>query len=81
MTITLAEEARTRSIESIRQYFEEHMDEDVGDLKAGLLLDFLLQEIGPSIYNQAIADAQTFFRDRTADLDGACYEPEFGYWR
>ena len=81
MAIKLAEEARTQSIESIKRYFEEHMDEEVGDLKAGLLLDFVLEEIGPSIYNKAVSDAQTYFRDRTTDLDGACYEPEFGYWR
>jgi uncharacterized protein (DUF2164 family) len=44
------------------------------------MLEFILKEIGPSIYNGAIADAQTFFRDRVADLDGACTAPEFAYW-
>ena len=37
-------------------------------------------EIAPSVYNAAIADAQTYLRDRVADLEGACYAPEFGYW-
>lgn len=81
MAITLTEQHRARAIESIKRYFEEHMDEEVGDLKAGLLLDFVLEEIGPCVYNRAVSDAQTYFRDRAADLDGACYEPEFRYWR
>lgn len=27
-----------------------------------------------------MADAQTFLRDRLADLEGVCSEPEFAYW-
>ena len=49
-------------------------------LKAGLLLDYCLQEIGPAVYSQAIADAQSYFTGRVADLEGVCHEEEFGYW-
>ena len=80
MAIELSKDARTRSIASIKHYFAEHMDEEVGDLKAGLLLDFFLKEIGPSVYNHAITRAQAYFQEKTVDLDGACYEAEFGYW-
>jgi len=45
------------------------------------MLDFFLEEIGPSIYNKAIADAQAHTHDRVGDLDGVCYEPEYGYWK
>ena len=45
-----------------------------------MLLDFCLQEIGPTVYNQAIADAHAYLHDRLADLDGVCYEKEFTYW-
>ena len=38
------------------------------------------KEIGPAIYNQAIADAQAYFTGRVADLEGVCHEPEFGFW-
>jgi uncharacterized protein (DUF2164 family) len=79
VTIALLKQTRERAILSIRQYFDENMDEEIGDLKAGLLLDYFLVEIGPSIYNRAIADAQTFFQEKVADLEGACYEPEFEY--
>ncbi len=80
MPIQLAPDARKQSLASIQRYFAEHWDQDVGDLKAGLLLDYILAEIGPSIYNQAIGDAQVYLRDRVADLEGACYEKEFTYW-
>jgi len=80
MTITLAEDAQRQAIASLKRYLAEELDQDVGDLKAGLLLEFILKEIAPSVYNAAIGDAQTFLRDRVADLDGACSAPEFAYW-
>jgi uncharacterized protein (DUF2164 family) len=80
MTISLSDHATKQSIASIRRYFAEALDQDIGDLKAGLLLDFVLKEIGPTIYNGAITDAQTYLRDRLADLDGAHSVPEFAYW-
>ena len=79
--IKLAADAEARSLASIKRYFEEHMDDDVGDLKAKLLLDFFLEEIGPAVYNRAIGDAQAVMQGRVADLDGTCYHTEFGYWR
>jgi len=81
MTIKLKEETRLRLIGSIQRYFSENMDEPVGDLKASLLLDFCIKEIGPSIYNQAILDAQSHLQDKVAELDGECHETEFCYWR
>lgn len=80
MTIEISEETRKRLLESIKQYFLENVDEEIGDLKAMLFLEFCLKEIGPSIYNRAISDAQTYMRDKIADMDGSCYEPEFQYW-
>jgi uncharacterized protein (DUF2164 family) len=80
MPIDLPDEARKRAIASLRRYCGEHLDTDVGDLKAALLLDFFLKEIAPSVYNAAIGDAQTYVRDRLDDLEGVCHEDEFAYW-
>ena len=77
----LAVEAEQRSVASIKRFFEEHMDEDIGDLRAKLLLDFFLEEIAPSVYNGAVSDAQAILQERVVDLDGVCYQDEFGYWR
>ena len=79
MAISLPRDVRKRAIESIKRYFAERLDDDIGDLKAGLLLDFFLEEIAPSVYNRAIVDSQAYFQDKLTDLDGTCYEPEFGY--
>jgi Uncharacterized conserved protein len=76
MNISLSEDATKQAIASIRRYFKEELDQEIGDLKAGLVLEFFINEIAPSVYNGAISDAQTFLRDRVADLDGVCAVPE-----
>ena len=80
MAITLPPETKKQLLGSIKRYVAESFEQDIGDLKAGLLLDYVLQEIGPSVYNQAIADAQAYCVARAQDLDGVCFEKEFTYW-
>jgi uncharacterized protein (DUF2164 family) len=80
MTITVSSETQQRMIASIKEYFLEQMDDEVGELKASMLLEFFLREIGPTVYNKAIRDAQTQMQERVADLEGSCHEPEFSYW-
>ena len=81
MTIELSKEARAEAIASIERWFREHMDEPIGNVAAGGLLGFFLEEIGPSIYNRAVADAQERLLARVQELDLEVREDEFGYWR
>lgn len=81
MAIELTKDHRQALILSLKQYLAENLDQDIGDLKTSLLLDFILKEIGPVIYNSAVADAQARIQEMVAELDGACYQPEFTYWK
>jgi uncharacterized protein (DUF2164 family) len=80
-TIELSKQARAAAIASIQRYFEESMTEPIGELPAGLLLNFFVEEIGPAVYNQAIRDAQERLQQRVSDLDGEIYADEFQYWK
>ena len=80
MTITLEPETQARFIASIKRFFAETQDDEIGDLKASLLLEFVLREMGPSIYNRAVADAQARMQDLVLELDSSCYEADAGYW-
>jgi uncharacterized protein (DUF2164 family) len=81
MSIELPREARQQAITSLERYFREHMDEPIGNVAAGGLLNFFLKEIGPSIYNRAVADAQERLLARVQDLDIEVHEDEFCYWK
>jgi uncharacterized protein (DUF2164 family) len=76
-SIVLPEAARKQAIAGLRQYFAANLDEEIGDLKAGLLLDFILTELGPSVYNQGLADARGFFEERSNDLAAILSRDEF----
>lgn len=80
MTIQLPDETRQAAIASIERYFRENMDEKIGNIAAGGLLGFFLEEIGPGIYNKAVADVQERMQARIAELDIEVYEEEFPYW-
>ena len=80
MNIELAKQARADAIASIQRYFEENMAEPIGELPAGLLLNYFLEEIGTVIYNRAIADAQARMVQRMGDLSGELFADEFQYW-
>ncbi|MFQ5568027.1 MAG: DUF2164 domain-containing protein [Rhodothermales bacterium] len=79
MAIALPDETKKALIESIKCYFLEERDEKIGDLQASFFLEFILKEVGPSIYNQAIKDAQSSLQGAVADLDITLHEPELGY--
>lgn len=81
MAIKLKQETERRLLTSIQRYCAANMDEEVGELKAKLLLDFCLREIGPTIYNQAVLDAQAAMQDKIAEIETVCYETEFSYWQ
>jgi uncharacterized protein (DUF2164 family) len=81
MPIELPKDVRAAAIKSIERYFRDELDERIGNIQAGALLNFFLEEIGPSVYNKAVADAQERMQMRAAELDIECHEDEFGYWQ
>ena len=81
MAIELNKEARAEAIKSIERYFEENMEERIGNIAAGALLSFFVEEIGPVIYNQAVADVQERLQAQVSELDIEIHEDEFQFWR
>lgn len=66
--IKLKKEQYDTAVDELQRYFENERDESIGILQAKLLLDFMLETIGPAVYNQAIADMQKFLYDKIDDL-------------
>jgi len=78
--IELSAQVQKDAVASIQRYFDENMTEPIGDMPAGLLLKYFVDEIGPVIYNKAISDAQTRMAQRVDDLNGELFEDAFQYW-
>jgi uncharacterized protein (DUF2164 family) len=81
MAIELSTEQRKEAIASIERYFRENMDEKIGNIAAGALLGYFLEELGPIVYNKAVADVQARIQERVTEVDIEVHEDEFAYWR
>ena len=81
MSIELSKEDRAQAIASIERYFEVNFEQKIGNISAGALLGFVLEEIGPSIYNRAVSDAKERMLSRVEDLEYDIREDEFQYWQ
>jgi uncharacterized protein (DUF2164 family) len=82
MTIDIDKDARKEAIASIERWFAENRDgEKIGNIAAGGLLGFFLEEIGPLVYNQAVTDVQERLQARVSELDIEAHEDPFTYWR
>lgn len=81
MAIELPKEVHKEAVASIERYFRDNMEEKIGNVAASGLLGFFLEEVGPSIYNKAVADVQERMQMRISELDIEIHEEEFQYWR
>ena len=78
MPIQLAPDERIRLLKLIKAHFREQHEDELGDLRAGLVLDFFLELLAPAVYNQAIRDAQAWLLRKVEDLDVEVWAPENG---
>jgi uncharacterized protein (DUF2164 family) len=81
MQIQLSDDARKRAISSIERYFAENMEQRIGNLAAAALLGYFVEEIGPTIYNMAVAEVQERLQMRVMEVDIELHVEEFEYWR
>jgi len=66
--IKLTKEKREDMISAIKYYFLKEREEELGDLAAGMLLDFIIKDLAPEFYNQGVYDSQKYMNDRVEDL-------------
>jgi uncharacterized protein (DUF2164 family) len=81
MAIELSKEDRAQAIASIERYFLDNFEQKIGNITASALLSFVLEEIGPSIYNRGVIDAKERMLMRVEDLEYEIREDEFQYWQ
>ncbi|MFB1050939.1 DUF2164 domain-containing protein [Paraliobacillus sp. JSM ZJ581] len=66
--ITFTKETKQDVISKIQYHFESTHDQEIGELSASFTLDFILKDIAPIIYNQAIEDAHAYVTEKLDDL-------------
>ncbi|WP_243382447.1 DUF2164 domain-containing protein [Geothrix alkalitolerans] len=80
MDIKLTPDTEKRLRGPIQRFVSEEYGVSLGDLGADTFLRFCLVELGPAIYNQAVADAQACVQERVSELSDICFADESDYW-
>ena len=66
--LKLSKQKRQDMLGSIQSYFRNERDEELGELGAGFILDFFIQELAPEFYNQGVTDACKYMGERVEDV-------------
>ncbi|MGL4989856.1 MAG: DUF2164 domain-containing protein [Sarcina sp.] len=64
----ISKQEEKQLINEIQLFFKNERGEDIGELFASIVLDFIIEKIGPSLYNQGVYDAHKFLNDSLDDL-------------
>lgn len=68
--IVLSKDKKKQMIEDIKEYFLEEREEEIGDLAASMVLDFVINKLAPEFYNKGIEDSYRYMSDKIEDLLG-----------
>ena len=66
--IELRKEQKDVLVAAIRKYFQEERGQDLGDLAALLILDFITEKLGPEFYNMGVQDAYRYLSERNEEM-------------
>jgi len=64
----LPKEKKEEMIAKIKGYFLTERNEELGDLGAGILLDFFLDNLAADFYNLGVNDAHKYIGDHLEDV-------------
>ena len=64
--IELSREARQAAAAGLRKVLTEELDVEVGSLQAEIILDRLVLDLGPVLYNRALTDARAVIAEMRA---------------
>ncbi len=68
VSVKVTKERRAEMVPEIKIFFSKEREEEIGDLAADIILDFILEKIAPEIYNQGVDDSYQYIKDAAEDL-------------
>ncbi|MBL4819725.1 MAG: DUF2164 domain-containing protein [Gammaproteobacteria bacterium] len=74
--IEFSKEEEQVLVEKIRTFFEQELNQELGQFDANFLLNFIGKEIGSYFYNRGLYDAQAVMQSRIDGIMEAIYEIE-----
>jgi uncharacterized protein (DUF2164 family) len=72
----IPKEQKDDIVSNIQLYFSEERNESLGNLEAEQILNFVLQQVGPFVYNQALSDLRKVIQQQFSSLEDETYALE-----
>ncbi len=64
----LNKKQREEFAHQLQKYVEENLEESIRGLQAGLLVDFIEEEVGKYFYNKGVEDSMVALKEKVEDL-------------
>jgi uncharacterized protein (DUF2164 family) len=74
--IEFTKEEKDVIVKKIKLYFNDELNQEIGQFDAQFLLDFFSEEIGAYFYNRGLYDAQAILERSIEDVSEAIYSLE-----
>ena len=78
--ITFSDDEKRTIVTQVQRYFQQELDQELGQFDAEFLLDFFAEKMGVYFYNRGLSDAQNVLTGKLENLmevmDEALYEIE-----
>jgi len=74
--IKFSKEEKEIIIRKVQMYFNDELDQKIGQFDAEFLLDFFSEEVGSYYYNRGLIDAQAVLDNKLEDISESLYELE-----
>ncbi len=74
--INLSDDRKADLVHKIKQYFDNELDQEIGQFDAEFLLKFFITELGNTAYNQALYDMQDQLKERFELMNDIIYQLE-----
>lgn len=65
----LPEDQKDNVKNQLIHFFDKELGEEIGVIAAESILNFFLQQVGPTLYNQGVSDAKLALEKRMDDLN------------
>ena len=74
--IKLDDSVKVEVVAKLQKYFQDELQQEIGNFDAEFLLDFFSKEVGGFYYNQGLADALKNFESKMEDVGELIYQLE-----
>lgn len=74
--IKLSLDSKNELVNKLQSYFDNELDQELGQFDAEFLIDFISKEFGKIYYNQGLYDAQAILESRIESVVEAIAEIE-----